>query len=203
MNDRLNIKNTYLVLLLIGLLLAPSVAGRWSSPVDVYFGAGYSWPRDPAALTHNYGGSYNLMLGLGARTFPFMEIIGKYEYHRLLPNNKPYQTEGTLSAKMLGVDGKATLKLPQSPLEPYLLLGAGMCWLRQTAWVEETGPVFQAQANPYFDIGAGAHLKLGGQVGIFGQARIVHLNMSRQNSPTADYLHFWTITAGLKFTEDL
>ncbi|MFH1686569.1 MAG: outer membrane beta-barrel protein [bacterium] len=191
-----------LTIILLGAVIAPAVSAQWSVPMEVYFGVGHSLPKDPAVFGDSFQGSYNLMVGVGARTFPFMEVVGKYEFHRF-PSDIADMPGGTLSAKLLGVDGKATMKVPRFPLQPYLLLGMGMSWLRQSAWTAQRGPVFQGQTDLYFDFGAGAQLQFDGPLGVFGQAKMVHINMSQPNQKVSDNLRFWTITVGLKFTEGL
>jgi len=132
-----------------------------------------------------------------------MEAVGRFEYHRF-PSDVNDFDGGLITLKTLGVDGKFNIAIPGSPLEPYVLIGMGMSWLRQSEWEPHQGELYlSGQTDFYFDFGLGSQIQFDAPLGLFAQWKLVRVVTSRPNKQFADNLRLQSFTIGIKILEKM
>lgn len=191
------------VLLIAGALLlaAASATAQWVQPIEIYLGGGIDTPKDPGWFDSNFKGRFHFMFGAGIRSFPFMEVVGKYERHRVA-SDIPDETGGEITAHLLGVDGKFNWEIPAVPVEPYALVGGGLSWLRQAAWNNaRRGLTVAGQTDLFYELGGGAQAMVRDNFGLFAQARWVNIILSPPNQGLGNSLRLYSITVGFKWVE--
>lgn len=187
----------------IAVLLSVSGQAQWVQPIEIYLGGGLDAPKDPAWFDTNFGGKFHFMFGAGMRSFPFMEVVGKYEHHRI-DSDISGENGGGITAHLLGVDGKLNWDIPAFPVEPYALFGGGLSWLRQAGW-DQARPemTIAGQTDLYYELGGGAQAMVGEKYGLFAQARWVSVVLSEPNKGLGNSLRLYSITLGVKWVDSM
>jgi opacity protein-like surface antigen len=193
------------VLLSACLVLALSSVGhaQWVQPIELYFGGGIDSPKEPSWFDGSFKGKLHFMFGAGMRSFPFMEVIGKYEHHRI-DSDTPRASGGNVTAQLLGANGKLNWELPAFPVEPYALFGGGLSWLRQSTWEpSQPGMRIAGQTDLYYEVGGGAQAMVHDNYGLFAQARWVSVVLSQPNKSLGNSLRWYSVTIGFKWVEGI
>ena len=193
-----------LLLLLVAMaMLTGSVQAQWMKPIEVYLGVGTSSPKDPEEFNRFFKGSYNLSFGVGMQTSSFMEIIGRFEYHRF-PSEVDDFEGGLTTIKTLGAEAKLNVTLGHSPIQPYALLGMGLSWMRQAEWEPHLMELFlSGQTDLYYTGGLGVQTQLDGPLGFFAQYKLTGITTSQPNRDFGGSMRFWSLSVGIKLVERL
>jgi hypothetical protein len=190
-----------LVVLVVIFMATEPADAQWLKPIEVYLGGGQSSPDDPDEFKQFFKSSYNFSFGVGMRTSSYMEIVGRYEYHRFDSDIDGYEG-GLTTLKTIGADAKLNVAIKGIPLEPYFLLGMGMGWLRQDKWEPYAAELFLAgQTELFFAGGLGIQSRLDGPLGFFIQSKFISEQTSDTNKRFGNNLGFWALTVGVKLTE--
>ncbi len=197
--------STYRILLILvaTAVVSGSAQAQWLKPIEVYLGTGQSSPKDPDEFKEFFKGSYNLSFGAGMRTSSYMELVGRFEYHRF-PSEVDDFEGGMTTAKLLGAEAKLNVSLGNSPIEPYALLGMGMSWLRQAEWEPHLPTLLlRGQTDLYYTGGVGVQTQLDGPLGFFAQYKLTGITTSQPNRSFAASMRFWSVSVGIKLVEKL
>ena len=177
------------------------------NPISLHLGGAVSVPNSPQAFADAYKTGFHGWGGLGYKFMPNFQVVGKVEYHRfaLDVDANPLLAGEDISGGhnnmfMYGLDGRFSLGLPQVPVTPYILGGAGFARMSMTdlegssslvASFNEYKP--ESVTEMYYNVGAGVELKTGPMMSLFLQVRYVSVATEGESSS------FIPISLGLKF----
>jgi opacity protein-like surface antigen len=191
-----------LVALVIVTALAAGVAAQVSPPVSIYAGGLMSFPNAPDNFKSNYKNGFHGMLGLGMKAMPFMQFVGKAEYHRFAYDLSSFSSlsKGAQSVWMFGGDLRIAMNVPSLPIKPYIIGGGGLARVSFTPFegtnlslataLNDALPANQTKA--YYNIGGGLEFKFAPMVNFFLQVRYV--SIATDDNATS----FVPLTLGLK-----
>ena len=189
------------ILVILLLFAGSAAASDWVAPIELQAGVGVSLPHSPDNFSDNFKKDLDFMIGFGSRALPFGDVIGKYEYHGF-PGDRSNVSGGAITAHLLGLDIKAVARIPKARIEPFVLFGAGLSWVRQGGWrPAQPALTLQAQTDWFFNLGVGAQTAVTPTLGLLAQARWVRIQMSPTNSDVFDALQFWSLMVGVRVSE--
>jgi opacity protein-like surface antigen len=136
---------------------------------------------------------------------PNLQVVGKVEYNRFGfdfdDGSQSFLTDGgQQNTWLFGGDARMSFNLPASPIKPFAFAGAGMARISVSDF-EGTDLVLTTAINDglesvsefYWNIGAGAEMKISPMVSFFAQARYINV------ATEGDALTWVPISLGLKF----
>jgi opacity protein-like surface antigen len=185
------------------LAMIATASAQVSSPISIYAGGLLSFPKSPDNFKNDFKNGFHGMVGIGVKTLPFMQFVGKAEYHKFAYDLAELEdvTSGAQSVWMFGGDLKLGMNIPTAPVKPYVLGGIGLARITFSEF-EGGDPLTTALLNTalpgnqtklYYNIGGGLEFKFAPMVNFFVQGRYVRIATDDQATS------FIPITLGLKF----
>ena len=182
--------------------LSPFASAQSGVPFSLYGGGLLSIPNSPDGFKDSYKNGYHLMLGIGLKTMPMMQLVGKAEYHRFGANYSGMSglADGGENIALYGVDLRFSPGAPAIPFRPFVFGGGGLASVRYNQFTG-SDPLATAVANAglptdeskfFYNFGGGLEVKFAPMVSLFAQVRYV--NVSTEGQKTS----FIPITVGLK-----
>ena len=171
-------------------------------PFSVYGGGLLSIPNSPSDFKDSYKNGYHLMGGIGMKTLPMTQLVGKVEYHHFGADYAPSSglADGGENILLFGADLRFAVGAPAAPFKPFIFAGGGLANVRYSPFTG-TDPLATAVANAalpgdqskfYYNIGGGLEFKFAPMVNLFVQARYVSVSTDYQKTS------FIPITVGLR-----
>lgn len=194
-------------ILIIMFLLIISTSAQVSKPFNVYLGGGLTSISTPQGFKDDHKLGYNLHGGLGFKMFPFIQLVGKMEYHTFpkdygdifaIPNDILNIVGGRRDFVLFGADARVGASIPTAPISPFLFAGFGWARISQSDIlsdldITQTSPLkYDSQTKLYINIGGGLEFKAL-MLTLFIQGRYLNVKQDGEN------IVLIPITAGFKF----
>lgn len=205
-------KATAMIAILVIIAMATST---WAiSPIKLYAGGGLTLPNKPADFKSYYNTGFHGMIGVGMKAFPFIEGIGKIEYHKFSSDISEEVSGGEFNTLLLGVDAKVAVGIPGIPVKPYAIVGAGLAKVTQKNFdipdgindevkTLANGLSINDQTKLYYNLAIGGEYGLLPAITLFAEGRLINIGTSQDTeisvSPSFDSdTRLWAVTIGVK-----
>jgi|WetSurMetagenome_2_1015567.scaffolds.fasta_scaffold580279_1 hypothetical protein len=177
-------KRCVFAVILITALATLTQAQAPQMPFSIYAGGLLSVPNSPAEFKDAYKNGFHGFVGIGFKTLPAVQFVGKIEYHSFKYDFDGFGPEvpgvelsgGTLGIYLYGVDAIVTPNIPGSPVRPYVLGGGGYSHNVVSDFSDAsilTAPA--SQDKFYYNFGGGLQMKFLPSVDFFAQIRYVNI----------------------------
>jgi len=201
-------KTFYLVIALVLVFALTGSAQVPSKPFNIYAGGGLTAPSAPDLFKDTHKNGFHATAGLGFNAYPFIQLVGKVEYHTMSMDWDEIRTldalidAGTEGGKkniwMYGVDARFSLGAPGAPFKPFGLAGVGFASISQSDITTVLNPAdveaydFDNETKFYFNLGGGIEFQAAPMITLFLQGRYVNIKQDGDN------LIMIPITLGIK-----
>lgn len=194
-----------LLTLLVFLAFAFSAHAQAPTPFSAYVGGLVSMPNTPSSFSDTWKTGWHATGGLGYKMAPNFQLVGKLEYHTFGFDFGDVDgfSGGNINLLTFGADGRYAFSMPAAPVAPFIFGGAGMAnvsfgdmegsTLATSTFADYNTTKPESQTKLYYNIGAGAEMKVGPTMKLFVQGRYVNV------ATDGESIGFIPITLGLRF----
>jgi len=191
-----------LTLTTILMLIVSSTIISSPLPIKLYAGAGTSKATSFVDFEDNWKTGFNVMGGVGLGVIPFVDLIGKVEYHQLAFDwdklNLSNVEGNEFGLLLLGLEGRYSLGNPASPLRLFVFGGAGFAKINHSniknaqLLVNPGSYQLPDKNEAYINYGAGVSMGVMGLVDVFLQIQQIKVTTESKMST------LFPITLGIK-----
>lgn len=194
-------KQTLTYTAIIMLVITCFVSGS-PLPISLYAGAGSSKPTSFVDFEDNWKTGFNVMGGVGLGVLPFVDVIGKVEYHQFgfdWDKLDLSEVEGNeFGLLMIGLEGRYNIGNPSSVLKLFIFGGVGFAKINHSdiknAQLLSDPSLYELpdKNEAYINYGAGVKMGVMGIADIFLQIQQIKVTTDTKMST------LFPITLGIK-----